>query len=49
MLIRILNSCYIRNILMRMHVDLFINYDKSDDIQDTLKYEDHFTSRSSLM
>ena len=28
---------------------VFINYDKSDDIQDTIKYEDHFTSRSSLM
>uniref|UniRef100_UPI0015686998 DUF3427 domain-containing protein n=1 Tax=Eubacterium ruminantium TaxID=42322 RepID=UPI0015686998 len=25
---------------------VFINYDKSDDIQDTIKYEDHFTSRS---
>ena len=28
---------------------VFINYDKSDDIQDTIKYEDHFTSRSSLI
>ena len=28
---------------------VFINYDKSDDIQDTIKYEDHFISRSSLI
>ena len=28
---------------------VFINYDKSDDIQDTIKYEDHFTSRSTLI
>ncbi|MCR4841408.1 MAG: DEAD/DEAH box helicase [Lachnospiraceae bacterium] len=28
---------------------VFINYDKSDDIQDTIKYEDHFTSSSSLI
>jgi superfamily II DNA or RNA helicase len=28
---------------------VFINYDKSDDIQDTIKYEDHFTSRDSLI
>ena len=28
---------------------VFINYDKADDIQDTIKYEDHFTSRSSLI
>ena len=28
---------------------VFINYDKSEDISDTTKYEDHFTSRSSLI
>ena len=28
---------------------VFINYDKSEDIQDTIKYEDHFTSRNSLI
>ncbi|MCR5690624.1 MAG: DUF3427 domain-containing protein, partial [Eubacterium sp.] len=28
---------------------VFINYDKAEDIQDTIKYEDHFTSRSSLI
>ena len=28
---------------------VFINYDKSDDIKDTIKYEDHFTSRDSLI
>ncbi|SEP54602.1 PLD-like domain-containing protein [Lachnospiraceae bacterium NE2001] len=28
---------------------VFINYDKSDDIQDTIKYEDHFTSRNTLI
>ena len=28
---------------------VFINYDKSEDIQDTIKYEDHFTSRDSLI
>ena len=28
---------------------VFINYDKSDDISDTTKYEDHFTSSSSLI
>lgn len=28
---------------------VFINYDKADDISDTTKYEDHFTSRSSLI
>ena len=28
---------------------VFINYDKSDDIKDTIKYEDHFISRSSLI
>ncbi len=28
---------------------VFINYDKAEDISDTTKYEDHFTSRSSLI
>ena len=28
---------------------VFINYDKSDDISDTTKYEDHFTTSSSLI
>lgn len=28
---------------------VFINYDKSDDISDTIKYEDHFTSEQSLI
>ena len=28
---------------------VFINYDKSDDISDTIKYEDHFTSNKSLV
>ena len=28
---------------------VFINYDKSDDISDTTKYEDYFTSSSSLI
>lgn len=28
---------------------IFINYDKSSDISDTIKYEDHFTSSSSLI
>ncbi len=28
---------------------VFINYDKSDDISDTTKYEDHFTSSNSLI
>lgn len=28
---------------------VFINYDKSNDISDTTKYEDHFTSSSSLI
>ncbi len=28
---------------------IFINYDKSEDISDTTKYEDHFTSKSSLI
>ena len=28
---------------------VFINYDKSEDISDTTKYEDHFTSSSSLI
>ncbi len=28
---------------------VFINYDKSEDISDTTKYEDHFTSNSSLI
>lgn len=28
---------------------VFINYDKSDNISDTTKYEDHFTSNSSLI
>lgn len=28
---------------------VFINYDKSDDIQDTIKYEDHFLSASRLI
>lgn len=28
---------------------VFINYDKADDISDTTKYEDHFTSNSSLV
>ena len=28
---------------------VFINYDKAEDIQDTIKYEDHFTSSSSLI
>ena len=28
---------------------VFINYDKADDISDTTKYEDHFTSSSSLI
>lgn len=29
--------------------DILKSNKKADDIQDTLKYEDHFTSRSSLM
>lgn len=28
---------------------VFINYDKSDDIQDTIKYEDHFVNESQLI
>ncbi len=28
---------------------VFINYDKSDDISDTIKYEDHFTSDRTLI
>ncbi len=28
---------------------VFINYDKSDDISDTTKYEDHFTSNKTLV
>lgn len=28
---------------------VFINYDKSDDIQDTIKYEDHFISPTQLI
>ena len=28
---------------------VFINYDKSEDISDTIKYEDHFTSNSTLL
>ena len=28
---------------------VFINYDKAEDIQDTIKYEDHFTSSSRLI
>lgn len=28
---------------------VFINYDKSEEISDTTKYEDHFTSNSSLI
>lgn len=28
---------------------VFINYDKDENISDTTKYEDHFTSRSSLI
>ena len=28
---------------------VFINYDKDDDIQDTIKYEDHFTSINRLI
>jgi hypothetical protein len=28
---------------------VFINYDKEDNISDTTKYEDHFTSNSSLI
>jgi hypothetical protein len=28
---------------------VFINYDKAEDISDTTKYEDHFTSNSSLI
>ncbi len=28
---------------------VFINYDKSDDINDSIKYEDHFTSSKSLI
>ena len=28
---------------------VFINYDKAEDISDTTKYEDHFTSSSSLI
>ncbi|MBQ1327993.1 MAG: DEAD/DEAH box helicase [Eubacterium sp.] len=28
---------------------VFINYDKAEDIQDTIKYEDHFVSRDSLI
>ncbi len=28
---------------------VFINYDKSSEISDTIKYEDHFTSNSSLI
>lgn len=28
---------------------VFINYEKSDDISDTIKYEDHFTSNRSLL
>ena len=28
---------------------MFINYDKQDDISDTTKYEDHFTSHNRLI
>ena len=28
---------------------VFINYDKADDISDTIKYEDHFTSNQTLI
>ena len=28
---------------------VFINYDKSEDISDTTKYEDHFTSNRTLV
>ena len=28
---------------------VFINYDKADDIQDTIKYEDHFVNESTLI
>ena len=28
---------------------VFINYEKSEDISDTTKYEDHFTSNRSLI
>ena len=28
---------------------VFINYDKAEDIQDTIKYEDHFESESRLI
>ncbi|HIY18673.1 MAG TPA: DUF3427 domain-containing protein, partial [Candidatus Blautia avistercoris] len=28
---------------------VFINYDKSDDISDTIKYEDHFTGSNRLI
>ena len=28
---------------------VFINYDKADDIQDTVKYEDHFTAQDRLI
>ena len=33
----------------RQRRSVFINYDKSEDISDTTKYEDHFTSSSSLI
>ena len=28
---------------------VFINYDKANDIQDTIKYEDHFINESQLI
>lgn len=28
---------------------VYINYDKNEDIQDTIKYEDHFTSQTNLI
>ena len=31
------------------HFPVFINYDKSEDISDTTKYEDHFTGSNSLI
>ena len=43
-----LNYYIIRNITKESSND-DKDYDKSDDIQDTIKYEDHFTSRSSLI
>ena len=30
-------------------ISVFINYDKSDDISDTTKYEDHFLNNSTLI